>query len=150
MARQRPGGAFPSTAHMSPSFTDFFSSTKQISASPCGKASPQNFPQIHLLLRQSSSSSFGASPGCIDHPHPLMMEPVLLMQVILHQFVPLFTRFYTPQLVQDFSHQQYVCQRFPMCLWCCFLGRRGPSENSTPSEQPKYFSTSFLRKGCPY
>ena len=32
---------------------------------------------------------------------------LLLMDEILHQFIPLFTMFYTSQVVQDFFHQQY-------------------------------------------
>ena len=32
---------------------------------------------------------------------------LLLMDKILHPFIPLFTRFYTYQAVQDFVHQQY-------------------------------------------
>jgi len=34
---------------------------------------------------------------------------ILLMEEILHQFIPipLFTGFYTSQVVQDFFHQQY-------------------------------------------
>ena len=47
---------------------------------------------------------------------------MLLMAEILHQLrlvveIPLFTRFYTSQVVQDFSHQQYWCNSFFSFIW---------------------------------